>query len=228
MLTRAIDIVEAYKNTSTFSFDIFVQGLMRSTGSSERVVDLMYRAMAKDKPGLPNPTGKPLAHFAINMHRNQLYPGKNLDYLSDQFMHYFDRTLSLEHIIKDRKYTVSTTDEKSIVLSLATWTSDFIVCAGQRAYFGETLETIDPNFTWKFIEYDELAWQVLYQYPAFLSRKMHAAQDHLTTSIQRYFDVPAEDRAESVWFVRAMELEMRGLGMSSKELAPMMAVIYWA
>ena len=201
---------------------------MRSTGSSERVVDLMYRPMVKNKPGFPNPAGKPLAHFAINMHRNQLYPGNNLDYLGDQFLQYFDQNLSLDGIIKGRKYAATSPDEKSVVLSLATWTSDFVVCAGQKAYFGETLEKIDPNFTWKFIEYDELAWQVLYQYPAFLSRKMHAARDHLTASIQRYFDTPADDRAESAWFVRAMELEMRGLGMSSEELAPMMAVIYWA
>ena len=188
----------------------------------------MYQAMDKEKTGFPNTTGKPLAHLAINMHRHQLFPGKNLDYLGDQFVKYFDKHLSLEDMIKDRHYVVSRPENKDVVLSLSTWTSDFVVCAGQQAYFGETLRNIDPNFTWKFIEYDELAWQVLYQYPVFLSRQMHAARDHLTASIQKYFDTPPEDRAEGAWFVRAMEIEMRSLGMSSKELAPMMAVIYWA
>ena len=201
---------------------------MRSTGSSERMVELMYQTMNKEKQGFANPTGKPLAHLAINMHRHQLFPGGNLDYLGDQFAQYFDKHLNVESIVKNRRYAVSMPDSKDVVLSLSTWTSDFVVCAGQQAYFGETLAKIDRDFTWKFIEYDELAWQVLYQYPKFLSRKMHAARDQLTASIQKYFDTPPQDRAKSAWFVTAMETEMRSLGMSSKELAPMMAVIYWA
>ena len=57
---------------------------------------------------------------------------------------------------------------------------------------------------------------------------MHAARDILIASIKRYFDISPENRAEGAWFVTAIEAEMRQLGMTTKDLAPMMLVIYWA
>lgn len=228
ILTRSVDIVEAYKNTSSLSFDIFVQGLMRSTGSSEHVIQKMYQRMDPQKDGFPNPRGKPLANLSHDLHRHQLYPGKNLDCLGNSFAEYLGRHLSLEELVSERSYCVKSGADKSIVVPLSIWTSDFIVCAGQDAYFGPKLAEIDPRITWTFIEYDDLSWQVLYRYPPLLSRKMHRTRDQFVSAIEKYFAVPSEQRKGDSWFVKAMEAEMRQLDMSTNELARLMAVIYWA
>ena len=129
---------------------------MRSTGSSEHVVQKMYMEMDSSKAGFPNPIGKPLSHLAINMHRNQLFLGSNLDFLDGRFVTYFDQHMRFDGTSRDRKYTTFP-QENGVSLSLSNWTSDLVVCAGQEAYFGETLGAIDPNFAWKFIEYDDLS-----------------------------------------------------------------------
>ena len=43
-----------------------------------------------------------------------------------------------------------------------TLVSDFFANADQDAYFGQLLRKVEPNLTWIFLEFDELAWQLLF------------------------------------------------------------------
>lgn len=198
---------------------------MRNLGSSVQSVNAMFSPMPTEKQGFPNPKGKPLGRLARELHINQLYPGENLSILDDKFIESFSEQLNIGKIADTAYAKKSGNDE--VVVPLMTWSSDVFTRAGQLAYFGDLLSIIDPNLTWTFLEFDELSWQILFQYPRIVSRKMHAARERMTLSLEKYFSVPAEERRGQAWFTRAMEQEMRSIGIGTHDIATMMTTIYW-
>lgn len=227
IITKADDVGQVYKNTETLSYEIFVQSMMRILGNSESSVQTMFTPLPKDKEGFPNPHGKSLGILFRQMHIHQLFPGKNLDFLENRFYDFFDKELHLQELIKACPYATKTTSE-SITLPLVHWCSDYFVKGGQSAYFGPRLAEIDPSLTDAFVVFDELSYQVIYQYPSFLSRKMQAARDRLLAGLKQYLQLPHEERSEDAWFVKAMETEMRAIGLNADDMAIATMTIYWA
>ncbi|KAL6233351.1 hypothetical protein BDW75DRAFT_215334 [Aspergillus navahoensis] len=227
VITKPQDVAEAYRNTRTLSFNEFVQAIMRGCGTSEFCVQAMYKPLPKEKDGFPNPHGKPLGTLARQMHINQLYPGNNLDFLERQFLEYVEPRLTAQGL-RERPYaTVPPDSQGGIVLPLMEWSSDFFARAGQRAYFGPQLEELDPGLPQTFIHFDELSWQILYQYPNFLAGEMKSSRDKIQHELKRYFQIPPEKRHGDAWFTKAMENEMRALGIGEDDVATMMVTIYW-
>lgn len=198
---------------------------MRISGSSEHVILNMYKPMDSERTKFPNPQNKPLANLARELHMFQLFPGKPLDSLYAAFVNHFKKCLNLRTMSQSR-YTRSST-EHDVVVPLYVWVSDAFISAGQDAYFGPALAKVDPELTWAFLEFDELTWQVLYQYPAFLASTMIKAKNRLIAGLERYFTLPLDERPGASWFTPAMETEMRTLGFSSHDVAVMMMTIYW-
>ncbi|KAL9128015.1 MAG: hypothetical protein Q9217_003209 [Psora testacea] len=227
VLTKPQDVSDAYKNTTTLSFDGFVQAMMRTFGSSKHCLKTMYNHVPHDphRDDFPNPHYKSLAKLSRDLHIQQLFPGENLNHLGNKFANYFDECLALKEIASKRyaRHTASS----STVVPLLTWSSDVFTMGGQRAYFGGLLEQIDPNMTWTFLEFDELSWQVLYQYPRFASRRMNVLKDKLIEDLEIYFGTAPEKRTGDAWFTKAFEHEARQRGIGTHDLATMMVTIYW-
>lgn len=201
--------------------------MMRILGNSEPAVDAMFTPLPKDKPGFPNPHGKPLGILFRQMHIHQLFPGSNLDFLEARFHEFFDANLTLENLQSTCGYATQKTSD-SIVLPLTRWSSDYFVKGGQHAYFGPRLAEIDPSLTDHFLVFDELSYQVIYQYPTFLAREMKASRDRLIGAFRTYLDLPAAERSGDAWFVKAMETEMRAVGIAGDDMAIATLTIYWA
>lgn len=228
VLTNSKDVEDAYKNTSSIGFDGFVQAMMRTLGSSEHCINAMfsYRPHSPHENDFPNPLKKPLGKLTKDLHVRQLFPGQHLDDLCNKFVDFFDEFLVLEEISKMDFATEKTSE--SIVVPLRMWTSEVFIIGGQRAYFGRLLEDIDPNMARTFIEFDELGWQVLFQYPRFASRRMHAMADKLVANFEAYYGTPKEKRKGDAWFVKAFEHEARQAGLDTHDIATMMLPVYWA
>ena len=226
VLTKASDVAEAYRNIRTLSFNVFVQEMLKTAGNSPFCVEAMYKPLPKDKPGFPNPKAKPLATLARDMHLQQLYPGEYLDILSHAFDNLFDRHLHVDSILRSCTYARAT-GSNDVVLPLMVWCSDVFTRAGQEAYFGTLLEKIDAEMTSKFLEFDDLSYQIQFQYPRWLSSKMRKSKDKLVKDLMVYFDTPQDQRHGDAWFVKAMENEMRALALSTYDISVMMLTIYW-
>lgn len=226
MLTKASDVAEAYCNIETLSFNIFVQEMLKTAGGTSACVEAMYKPLLADKAGFPNPHSKPLATLARDMHLQQLYPGEHLDLLGQAFDRFFDHDLHGDTILHNYAYALAG-EGASIVVPLMAWCSDVFCRAGQDAYFGPLLGQIDPEMTEKFLEFDELSYQLLFQYPRWLSLKMQKAKDALVEDLMVYFDTPQERRHGDAWFVKAMEDEMRALQLSNYDISVLMVTIYW-
>lgn len=67
----------------------------------------------------------------------------------------------------------------------------------------------------------------MYRYPKFLSKDMHRATDALVDAVEKYFNLPKEDRLGANWFIEMQEAEMRALGISVRDMSKFIALIYW-
>ncbi|KAK8127348.1 cytochrome p450 [Apiospora sp. TS-2023a] len=229
VITKAEDVAQVYRNTQTLSYEIFVQSMMRILGNSDGAVKAMFTPLPKDKEGFPNPQGQPLGILFRRMHIHQLFPGENLTFLEHRFYDFFDRHLTLEKLTETcSSYAAPNTTPGSITLPLTQWCSDYFIKGGQAAYFGARLAEIDPTLTDAFLVFDELSYQVIYQYPTFLARKMQAARRRVLSGLKRYLQLPQDQREDDAWFVKAMETEMRALNMSDDDMAIATMTIYWA
>ncbi|KAK8043804.1 cytochrome p450 [Apiospora phragmitis] len=227
VITKAEDVGQVYRNTETLSYEIFVQSMMRILGNSEPSIKAMFTPLPKDKEGFPNPHGKPLGVLFRQMHIHQLFPGEKLTSLEHRFYEFFDKHLRLDTLTETCPYASRATPA-SITLPLVQWCSDYFIKGGQAAYFGRRLAEIDPSLTDAFLEFDELSYQVIYQYPTFLARKMQASRRRVLAGLKKYLQLPQEQREDDAWFVKAMESEMRALNMSDDDMAIATMTIYWA
>ncbi|KAL8947491.1 MAG: hypothetical protein Q9183_007782, partial [Haloplaca sp. 2 TL-2023] len=81
--------------------------------------------------------------------------------------------------------------------------------------------------TEKFLIFDELSYQLQFQYPKWLSLRMQKAKDALVEDLMVYFDTPQAQRRGDAWFVKAMEDEMKALNLSTYDISVLMVTIYW-
>ena len=79
----------------------------------------------------------------------------------------------------------------------------------------------------KFLEFDELGWQVMFQYPRCASRKLHVLLDKLIKDLEKYCDTPTDQREGDAWFTKAFEHETRRIGIGKPDIATMIFTVYW-
>ncbi|KAK0616095.1 putative cytochrome p450 [Bombardia bombarda] len=220
---------EVYKNLDSLSFIEFVQGLFTTNGVSEAGIKAAYMDLPKDKPGFPNPLGQSLGGTLVRqMHIHQLYPGDNLDQLEQRFLDYFNHNVHLSAMrTACAPYATAQTDT-FIDIPMMRWCSEYFVRAGGLAYFGPMLSAIDPQLAPTFIAFDDLSWQAIYQYPKLLTRRMRAERDQTQHAFKRYFDLPQSQRTGDAWFTKAMENELRALGVSTDDIAIILLTLHWA
>ncbi|KAJ2992203.1 hypothetical protein NUW58_g2242 [Xylaria curta] len=228
VITHPRQTVEVYKNTESLSFEEFLVNLMKYFGLSKDTLESVFHTpLPRDKPGFPNPDGLALGYFVRSMHHEQLFPGRKLDLLEQVMKDWFDQHLHLTTLRKLCAPYSSSTNEHFIEVPLTKWCSELFTRAGEVAYFGDTLQHIEPNMATVFLQYDDLSWQVLYQYPTVFSRTMHAAIGRMQGVFLQYFEVPQSERCKDAWFTKAIENECHALGINRQDMARFMTTVYW-
>lgn len=228
LVTEVKQSAAVYKNTETLSFEGFVQGLMRTNGNSEHAISTMYADLPRDKAGFPNLQGESLGCLAQKMHIYQLHPGHgNLIHLQQKVRAWIDSRLNLDTFQRACHYAVSQSS-RHVEVPLYQWASKLFVQLGQEVYFGATLGKIDPEVPNNFLIFDELIWKVLYQYPGFLSQDMARGRAKVVAALTQYFQKPRAERDDAAWLIKAMEDEMRALGVGVEDMAIIVFHLYIA
>ncbi|KAI1351313.1 putative cytochrome p450 [Xylaria sp. FL0043] len=219
---------EVYKATKSLSFEGFVQNLMRTNGGDEHAIGLMYSSLPVSKYGFPNPQGESLGALAQKMHIHQLHPGENLRNLQRRAGGWIDRSVN-PSTLKDMCSYAKFHGSGAVEVPLYYWCSNMFVRLGQHVYFGEALHRINPDLPAAFFEFDECIWQMLYQYPNFLSGSMIRGRTQIIASLKKYFSLPKSERADgAAWLINAMEDEGRAIGIDDGNLAVMVFHLYFA
>ncbi|KAI1120671.1 putative cytochrome P450 oxidoreductase [Nemania abortiva] len=229
VVTNPQHTVEVYRNEKTLSFDEFAQDLVRTNGYSEEAIKASYMNQPKEKLGFPNPRGVSFGVFVRQMHIHQLHPGENLRGIENRFVEWYESNLLLSAVQRlSPACKMNSGDVKiSVTVPLMAWVSDYSTSAGAFAYFGDTLRSIDPSLTSIFIEFDDVSWQVLYQYPVLLSRKLTHTRKHMMRTFKEYLRIPQTQRNGCVWLLKAMEDEARAIGVGDDDIAVLYFNIYW-
>ncbi|KAI0100869.1 cytochrome P450 [Nemania sp. FL0031] len=218
---------EVYRETESLSFEIFVQILMQSNGMSTSGLKAAYSPLPRDKTGFPNPHGEALGVFVRQMNIHQLYPGDNLDNLDVRVVKWFDEHLHIPEIRRTSHTFLTSEKNEEICVPLMRWCSESMVQAAGAAYFGDCLAAIDSDLASSFLTFDDLGWQVLYQYPAFLTKRLASARHRVQETLKTYFSIPQGKRSDAVWLIKAVEDEFRAAGGGDDDVAVLFFNIYW-
>lgn len=223
ILTDPRDISEAYRNSSTLSFEIFVKLLLRTCGSSKFVVEKMYQ-----ESGSPSRGKRPLGRALHDLNVQQSFPGPRFEGLSMIFQEHFEKILVADIMPRSYRHNVYIPDSKdTLCVSLSKWCADVVINASQKAYFGDSLSRINPDLAQTFVEFDTRSWQLLYGFPKLFSNKMHSAKEQTIKALTLYFESPQESKADAAWVTQLLEKEMRQLGFKNEDMATLMMLQYW-
>ncbi|KAL8869238.1 MAG: hypothetical protein Q9174_004421, partial [Haloplaca sp. 1 TL-2023] len=220
ILTNPRDVSEAYKNSSSLSFEAIFKLVLRTYGSSKSVVDRLYQD-PRSLEGVPKIS---LGRALRGLNVQQSGPGPKMEHLSTILLNLLEKSLDPAVVMINNHYHLGPSSKPGTVaqISLSRFCADIIVNASLKAWFGDSLSKIDPNLAQTFVNFDTRSWQLFFRLPRFLSRKMHSARDQLTETFTSYFACPAESKADAAWITHVLEHEMRSLGFNEREMATLM------
>lgn len=233
-VSRAEDVSEAYRNMRTLTVDEFYRAVFLSMGATTKSVDKAFAPLPEHIIDPDNPQRKPVAQVAREMQITQLQPGPGLDALERAELDYLEDNIRADAVRTTRtRYPDLLGGEApgasgSVELPLWSWCADVMVRAAQGAFFGSALERIDPDLPEKFVEFDNIGWKLLYQFPGFLARDTLGRRDELHAAIKAFCDLPRAERSDvKAWVIDSTEDKLRALGIPTEDIASILLILYW-
>lgn len=233
-VSRAEDVSEAYRNMRTLTVDEFYRAVFLSMGATKKSVDKAFAPLPEHIIDPDNPQRKPVAQIAREMQITQLQPGPGLDALERAELDYLEDHVRIAAVSQNRcRYPDLLGGETpgatgSVELPLWQWCADVMVRAAQGAFFGSALERIDPDLPEKFIEFDNIGWKLLYQFPGFLARDTLGKRDELHAALKAFCDLPRGERSDvKAWVIDSTEDKLRAIGIPTEDIASILLILYW-
>lgn len=225
---------EAYRHMRTLTVDEFYRGVFLSMGASKASVEKAFAPLPEDIKDPDNAQRKPVAQLAREMQITQLQPGPSLDTLERAELDYLEDNVKMNAIsITRSRYPDLLGGETpgatgSVELPLWQWCADVMVRAAQGAFFGSALDRIDPDLPEKFMEFDNIGWKLLYQFPEFLARDTLGKRDELHAALKAFCELPREERSDAkAWVIDSTEDKLRALGIPTDDIASILLILYW-
>ncbi|KAL8642537.1 MAG: hypothetical protein Q9226_008500 [Calogaya cf. arnoldii] len=157
--------------------------------------------------------------------RLQLHPGEELRTLQDKYACFLSQSISWTDL-SDSYVLFSNKDQK--VVSLKGFTRQLLGFCAMKAFFGTELFNSSPDFLSHYQEFEDSSWKVFYNYPRFLAKGLHKVKDWAVDDLVKYFALPSEQRPDTAWIFRTMDIELTNLGLDVRDRAGMMMMIIWA
>ena len=190
----------------------------------------------RQKPAFPD--GDPIySEFSVqNMHtlnlselngeiwKQELYPGQGLEALLKKLVPLIDMSLQSE---TQSKYSIEQHLSRSTghPVSLLKWTEEVMMDAGTIGLFGTKILDLDPKLVQKFLTFDDENWKLWYKWPN--ASAMHAAKTTMIKTIEDYLSLPQEERSDAAHIVDLIQKTTNALGLSKKDIAASLAMLYW-
>jgi hypothetical protein len=226
IVTKDSDVRTVFRNSTSLTFEIFAQEILNDLGCSQSAIKSLYGISESSNQYARELKSTSPAKITRQLHHHQLFPGNLINDIGADFIQYFEKTMTVDYLKAQEGYATPL-DDDTVTVSLFALNSDIFTNAAQEAYFGSRLRTIEPNMAWTMLEFDDLAWQLLFKYPPFLSRRMRAAKDKAVDALEQYFACPQTERTDTAWFTPTFETEMRKADLNNRDLAISAMTIYW-
>lgn len=216
-----------YKNTTTVSWERFVQDLYRWMGISQPIIKKLWHT-PNDESNLKHSARKLSPNQMVEEYQfHQLLPGEKLDDISKRFVDFLDEKLCWEEFQRNSTY-VSRSSPNVVSLSLLDWTEELFIRTTTEVYWGKTIWKVAPNLINAFLRWESTTWKYVFQLPRFLSKDMYTAKDQLVDAFSTYFEKPREERNDANYFVSAAEDKLRITGLETQDIARVHMLQFWA
>ncbi|MCJ1466039.1 hypothetical protein MMC07_004658 [Pseudocyphellaria aurata] len=230
ILTSPEDVDAAYKNTTTLSWDDYLNDLLKGFGVRGEALKLAWhRPTTSDAsymhPSSKNFSHKSLVHFIEEIYLRQLLPGPNLNVLGQSYLARLDDTLRWDRI--EGSYMVNCT-RKQKRLSLKMFCRNLMIDAITSSLFGGILQKIEPNVAQDMITFNDYAWLLVFGCPDIVSPELAGSRKRLTAALRIYMDLPEDQREGEAFAIRNVLAEQKVTGIDDKSRLAMLLMIYWA
>ncbi|KAF7889119.1 hypothetical protein EAF00_009419 [Botryotinia globosa] len=194
-----------------------------SSRSISRIWGEIYEQLASIDS--KNPTRS--AHeMTSEYHRQQLLTAANAENLIQRIVPRLEKSLSW-NILRKHPACMRTSGD-SITLSLWGWCNEVIIRSSATAYYGPKIFETNPNLLQAMMSWEATNWKFIYKIPGSMARDMINARSEFIDTLCKYFETPKKDRSDALYFVKAIEEEIRGAGLSDREIAGIHMLHLWA
>jgi hypothetical protein len=197
-------------------------------GVSQKSIDNMWETVSSTKQSSRSSRAVRAPHEMIEeYHRQQLHPGEKFDMLiNERILPNLKRKLTWD-ALKAHPACMRCSDH-SITFSLWEWCNEALINGTTSAYFGKKIFEINPGLLKANMVWERTSWKYMYKLPRFLAKDMFNAKDEIVATLRKYFEAPKEERRDALYFVGAVEDELRACGLSSDEIARITMLHHWA
>ncbi|KAK6827599.1 cytochrome P450 [Apiospora arundinis] len=200
------DVASLLGNTTTVANPNLIN-LMRWLGVSEEGVTRFFQVDPAAQHDIG--TGKPQTPVSMmdGFHRRQLKSGPLVeDLIHRRLLPEVDRTL--KNLEDDAKPSADGISE-----SLLRICSDMFIGGAITAFLGDQIRESCPALVNAFTMWERTCWKWAFKMPAVLSRDMLQARDGMVNAFVGYLDIPADDRQDAAYFIKATEAMLRDVGI---------------
>ncbi|KAK8867690.1 cytochrome P450, partial [Apiospora arundinis] len=200
------DVASLLGNTTTVANPNLIN-LMRWLGVSEEGVTRFFQVDPAAQHDIG--TGKPQAPVSMmdGFHRRQLKSGPLVeDLIHRRLLPEVDRTL--KNLEDDAKPSADGISESLLRICI-----DMFIGGAITAFLGDQIRESCPALVSAFITWERTCWKWAFKMPAVLSRDMLQARDGMVNAFVGYLDIPADDRQDAAYFIKATEAMLRDVGI---------------
>ena len=231
-------LAAVWKDSVALSFDPFIFRVLLAFGISAFNVEKMLAydpgsLIVKDKKGISlllnsNPRKKNYIHMQSEWFKQQLLPGEHLVTLQNAYLVHLRKALDLDLFNAD--FVVPSTTRfnfQAPTVSLRKFTRYVLSHCAFRTFFGEELFEVEPHIARLYQKWEDDSWKVVFNYPHFLTKDLHAARLQAIKSLIRYFKLPLDRRTNMAWLMGTMDSELKSLDFNDTDRAGMIMMAMW-
>ncbi|MCJ1475921.1 hypothetical protein MMC13_004585 [Lambiella insularis] len=236
LIVRDIDMVDrVWKDSTALTFDPFIVTTMKVFGISSFCREQMFRrdpatllsdaAKATSLLSTANPARRCYSDCMREWLKAQLLPGERLEGLREVYEGFIADSLRPGNLASD--FILSSSGGEQTI-SLRSFTRTILTNGALRAFFGPELFEVAPGFAPGYKGYEDESWKIFFQYPEFMSRKLHRSKNRALDGFVKYFALPREQTPGMAWVFHTMNVELANLGVEIRDRAGFMFLITWA
>ncbi|KAL4918995.1 cytochrome P450 [Aspergillus aurantiobrunneus] len=194
IISDPVDAAEISRQSKAFTLEPLAQELLLKFGISKPATDRLFL------PGPKAARAGPLhaTDTIIDLYRQHISPGKELDSFIDG------------DVIPRIAAILNPTELGALVNGIV------------RAYYGDIVLQIQPDFAARYMDWEKSSWKFLMGLlPRFLSKDMLAAKEDMIHLFEEYFRLTPDKRGHSNFWVSSVERLLRDLDLTDSEIGRM-------
>lgn len=218
ILTDPKDVALMFKASATMTFDKFGHDLLGMFGCSaegNRKIWANTATLSGFAKASWNPKALPIGPLVMELFSHQFLPGPRLE----KYM-----KTTVECIRDNFQKWMSRKGEPFL---LQQWCAVNINKALTLSLLGRSVDEVNPQLLDKFLQFNQTGWKLIFGYPKWLAPDTHRSRDVILDTMEAFIALPKVQRHDQAYIINCVEEEARNIGLSDRDIAAMVSMIYW-